>query len=208
MELYICDIRNLSDLKGINKLDKERRSRLYRYRRNEDRMRCLCAGLMLLHVLGVENAAAITASDTEKPVIDVGPWFNLSHSGNYVILAVDGSEVGADIEQVETYPKKVAEKVFMPSEQKWLLKQGNDEAFYRLWTGKEAVMKALGLGFRLPPESFEINPDSQEACCVCGRSWYLDWNHIDNHVICTASESPEKPDRIIMLTGKELLDVC
>lgn len=33
-------------------------------------------------------------------------------------------------------------------------------------------MKALELGFRLPPESFEIDPDSADPNLVCGRKWY------------------------------------
>jgi len=206
MKLYICDINNLLDLSGVELLEEDRRSRLYRYRRQEDRARCLAAGLMLRSVFGREAAANIGLSETGKPVLSGGPCFNLSHSGDFVVLLEDSQDIGVDVEQIAPWSQPVAERVFTEKEQMWLLTQPTDAAFYRLWTGKEAIMKALGLGFRLSPESFEILPDSAGPNLVCGRKWYLHWLEIQGHMLCTASERLEDTPVPIMLSKRELLN--
>ena len=206
MKLYICDINNLLDLSGVELLEEDRRSRLYRYRRQEDRARCLAAGLMLRSVFGKEAAANIRSTETGKPVLPGGPCFNLSHSGDFVVLLEDSQDIGVDVEQIAPWLQPVAERVFTEKERMWLLTQPTDAAFYRLWTGKEAIMKALGLGFRLAPESFEILPDSAGPNLVCGYSWYLHWLEIQGHMLCTASERPEDVPVPIVLSKRELLN--
>ncbi len=42
------------------------------------------------------------------------------------------------------------------------------EAFSRLWSAKEAYAKALGQGFRLPPESLVIEPGGKARFCPAG----------------------------------------
>jgi len=160
---------------------------------------------MLRSVLGKEAAARVELSPFGKPFLPDGPCFNLSHSGDKVVLIIGRQEVGIDVELVTPYSWAVVQKVFTEAEQAWLSGQGTDEAFFRLWTGKEAIMKALGLGFRLPPESFEIAPNGETPCTVCSRNWHLFWFEADHHMICTASEYPTKPDRPIPLTRTELL---
>jgi len=205
MRIFICDIRGLLDLSGVELLEQERRQRMFRYRRPEDRARCLAAGLMLRSVLGKDAAASISASGFGKSFLPGGPCFNLSHSGHKVVLLVGEQAVGVDVEYIAPYPAEVAGRVFTAAEQRWLLQQGTDEAFFRLWTGKEAIMKALGLGFQLPPESFEIAPDACSPQSVCGRRWHLHWLEADGHMICTASERPCRPAGPILLTPEDLL---
>ena len=205
VKLYISDIRELFDLSGVELLDEERRSRLYRYRQQEDRMRCLAAGLMLRCVFGKQAAARLSFSRFGKPTMPGGPDFNLSHSGDKVVLLTDEQAVGVDIERIEPYSRAVAQKVFTMSERAWLAQQSTDKAFFQLWTGKEAVMKALGLGFQLPPESFEICPDMSAPNPIGGRNWYLHWIEIENYMICTATEQPHVPEGPILLAGWELL---
>lgn len=205
MKLYICDIKEVLDFQGIELLDQQRRNRLFRYRRPEDQARCLTAGLMLRSVLGKEAAASMAATPLGKPFLQNGPCFNLSHSGEKVVLLTDDQEVGTDVEYITSYPCNVAKRVFTVPEQCWLERRATDEAFFQLWTGKEAIMKALGSGFQLPPESFEISPEPCVPSTVCGRKWYLHWMKVDGHMICTASERAISPDRPILLTKDDLL---
>jgi 4'-phosphopantetheinyl transferase len=82
--------------------------------------------------------------------------FNLSHSGSCVALAVARCEVGVDVERRRRLAAApaLAERIFHPREQAWLATQACfDDAFFRMWTLKEALLKAAGIGFSQPPEA-------------------------------------------------------
>jgi len=205
MNLYISDIANLLDLPGAELLTNARLTRMHRYIQREDKARCLAAGLMLRRVFGPDEAQRITVTPLGKPYLPDGPHFSLSHSGRLVVLLVDDCEAGVDVEQIAPYCPAVAQRVFSRREQMWLAMQENDEAFYQLWTGKESIMKALGLGFQLPPESFEILPDQPGPNPVLGHRWYLHWQKLDGHMLCCASSVPDAKTRISRLCREELL---
>nr|WP_323779389.1 4'-phosphopantetheinyl transferase superfamily protein [Amylibacter sp.] len=90
--------------------------------------------------------------------------FNLSHSENHAALAVVNSldndaEIGLDIQQYRPVEADVAKRFFSTTEQAELAQlpsaQWND-GFYRCWTRKEAIVKALGTGLTLELDSFDV----------------------------------------------------
>ncbi len=92
--------------------------------------------------------------------------FNLTHSGNFVCCAVTAAgEVGVDIETT-TFIKDVDGVVnrFFAAEEKAFFKtlaeHEKQPYFFRLWTIKEAYVKALGVGMSVPFDSFCINAES------------------------------------------------
>jgi 4'-phosphopantetheinyl transferase len=96
-----------------------------------------------------------------KPELD-GLHFNISHSGSRMAAAFscDGP-LGLDIEEISPrlHARDIAGRYFNTREREEL--ETTDEAeflrgFYRLWTAKEAVMKATSLGFALELSSIEI----------------------------------------------------
>jgi 4'-phosphopantetheinyl transferase len=97
----------------------------------------------------------IETGKTGKPAL-VGPgsgfYFNLAHSGDLVLVAVsEGEEVGIDVEQIHEKADLdlIARQFFAPHEADWLdslLPGPRLVSFYRLWTMKEAVLKAKGIG--------------------------------------------------------------
>lgn len=96
----------------------------------------------------------VTRTDTGKPVVTEGIHFNLSHSGELILLALsDERAVGVDIERKRAVPKvtAMAARWFDARERSDLdriLGQGAElsEAFLRVWSLKEARIKALGVG--------------------------------------------------------------
>ena len=98
-----------------------------------------------------------------------GPFFNLSHAGAHAALAVCAShEVGIDIEAPRTIEPGVARRFFSPSEVAALDEMPEEawqHGFFRVWTGKEAVIKATGDGLALELASFDVLP-ALEQCCV------------------------------------------
>ena len=88
--------------------------------------------------------------------------FNVSHSGRHGLVAVAfGKRVGVDIE-VRTSRRNLAapiEAAMGPDEQAELAALRGAERlrlFYRLWTFKEALIKALGTGFSADPSQFQV----------------------------------------------------
>lgn len=86
--------------------------------------------------------------------------FNLSHSGGLALIAVaNGTEVGADIEQIRDRRDipGLARRVFSEAERE--AAADSTRAFYRHWTAKEAYVKAIGHGLA-SLKSFEVLLDA------------------------------------------------
>ncbi len=130
-----------------------------------------------------------TAGPHGKPHIEGCPIrFNLSHSENLGLLAVTREmEVGVDIEHID--PRRagndIATRFFTPAEQQQLGRYTNDEritAFFRAWSRKEAVIKALGEGLACPLDSFDVSLDPHDAHLLELRRENADvaaWNMIN-----------------------------
>ena len=87
--------------------------------------------------------------------------FNLSHSGELAVVAVGQiSEIGVDVEQIRPMPdwEAIAMGVFHPAEIEWVRAAGDrrTEAFFHVWTAKEAYIKVSGSGLAHPLDSFAV----------------------------------------------------
>ncbi|QHS56283.1 4'-phosphopantetheinyl transferase superfamily protein [Mucilaginibacter sp. 14171R-50] len=73
--------------------------------------------------------------------------YNLSHSGDWILMAVATLPVGADVEYVDdAFPyHDILPDNFSPDEIAYI-GQGNPARFFTLWTRKEAILKATGQG--------------------------------------------------------------
>lgn len=109
---------------------------------------------LLQDYAGSAEAPTIERSTHGKPyVAGAGfPHFNLSHSGRCVVFAFCARhEIGVDVEAVSRRhaPLELATRFFAAEEAAALAALAEAEqgaAFMRLWTSKEAVLKALGQG--------------------------------------------------------------
>lgn len=162
MKLYRININNLDDPLGneefLNQVNEIRRKKVMRYHMPDDRKRSLAAGIIIKHILN-ENGLSencLSCSENGKPLAD-GLFFNVSHSGNYVVGVVSDCEVGCDIEKVSSAPMKVAQHYFSPGESEYINSEPDkDRAFFTIWTLKESYMKMTGQGLSLALDSFEI----------------------------------------------------
>ena len=110
---------------------------------------------VLAHYTGIPSASLEFARREQgKPYLANAPspiYFNLSHSGNFAVLAVTTlGEIGVDIETIR--PRNflaIAERYYHADELKQLLATPEAEReplFFKLWTLKEAFFKATGGG--------------------------------------------------------------
>ncbi len=215
MQVFYCSIAHFSEGDGLCYLPEYRLQKIQRYIKHEDRMRSLVAGLMLRAVLGEMAQENPLFSPMGKPYYAHAPSFNLSHAGQYVALAVatkEEQEVGVDIEELASGPVSfmdLAKKCFTVREIQWLEEKSssadNDavmEAFFAIWTAKESIMKASGLGFHLSPASFDVLEsvkNTYKPCFAVEKTWYLNRKSFENYTICTASNCiPSEPEFIFL----------
>lgn len=164
MKLYRINIKNFSDplqdQRLLNLIGVERRKKVLRYYRPDDRKRSLGAGIIIKKILN-ENGLSecdLKYSENEKPVVD-NRFFNISHAGDYVVGVLSDCEVGCDIEKNDNAPLEIAEHYFYSSELDYI-KTANDKnkAFFTFWTLKESYMKMTGRGMSLALDAFEVVP--------------------------------------------------
>ena len=86
-------------------------------------------------------------------------YTNLSHSGDYVVLAVGDSPVGIDVEHKNDKDFKVTKRMFTETEQSYILNgadiESSQQRFRDIWTINEAFLKCLGIGISVPLNTFE-----------------------------------------------------
>ncbi|MGQ9546213.1 MAG: 4'-phosphopantetheinyl transferase family protein [Dehalococcoidia bacterium] len=75
-----------------------------------------------------------------------GTYWSISHKPKCVAAVVSKDRVGIDIE--ETKPRNESLFAYLGADEEWQLAKKSWETFFRYWTAKEAVLKAIGLGVR------------------------------------------------------------
>lgn len=143
------------------------RQRAARFRHGVDARRYLAAHSGLRRILAgylrTTDAALEFRTDSEgKPRLrgHAGLEFNLSHSGDIGALAVAFDHpVGVDIERI-CVPLPDFQGILSPEEQEWLADLSEPQrqrGFYRAWTCKEAVAKAMGTGLTMAPDEIVVD---------------------------------------------------
>jgi 4'-phosphopantetheinyl transferase len=162
----------------LGKLPDDERERAERFRVESARRRFVLARTLLRRELSSRVGRAPDAlvfgvrphgkPHLVEPVCHPAPTFNLSHSGDLVVLAVAEVDVGADVESLRPVPnaEKLARRFFSPAECRAIAELDGafrDHAFLRVWTQKEAYLKGTGLGVGMRLREVETEPDPAAA---------------------------------------------
>lgn len=217
-ELERFDIEKMTQL-----LDCKRRQRINQIKRKEDRLRSIGAGLLLKYGYLQRGyteedweVLEIKEEKNGKPYVQDGEFhFSLSHSGEWILCAVDSQEVGIDIEQIKDYREKVAERFFSQIEVRKLQQeeiQNRRELFYQLWTAKESYTKLTGTGLTIPLSEVVCEVENNRIY-DCGQSEYAKIEYIDTIeqymiCVCVKEEETKIPKEVERLTGLQLLEGC
>jgi len=159
--IYFCDMKKFEHLyeECLALLTEKRRKKAEKLFNKNDALLSATAGLMLKELFG-EKAEEIEYNEHGKPFFEQGPFFSISHSRQYSVIAVSENEIGIDIEMHENPSKRLMERCFTEEEQEFA--EMSTENFLRIWTAKEAVLKFLGTGFSFSPKNFSVLPLSEE----------------------------------------------
>ncbi len=138
-------------------LSEERKKRVLRLKSSEAALKCMLTGLFLRY--GLEQTGEnslydrVLIGDNGKPFIRGNPlYFNLSHSGNYIVLLISDVPCGIDIQKKASYNERLCHRVMSRQEEALIREAENDERrallFTASWSGKEAFLKYTGDGIQ------------------------------------------------------------
>ncbi|NQY10027.1 MAG: 4'-phosphopantetheinyl transferase superfamily protein [Flavobacteriales bacterium] len=158
------------------------------YKFSADRNSRLLGRLMLMSAIkesGGDEALIDTWQRDEhnKPFISGWNNFNISHSGDYVVLAYGEDSMGIDVEQNSKDLATDLLQYFHKNEQKYILNSTDKKsAFYYVWVRKEALLKATGIGI--------VNGLDQHSCLsdsisISGTSWNVKSIELDLGYFCS-----------------------
>lgn len=142
-----------------------RKKRADRYMRHEDKLRCVAADGLLRYAVdkALHQSDFMVEQDSNgKPYLQgVADFhYNLSHSGQWVVIAYGATEVGVDVQSFKAVGiEGIARRSFTADEQAYVLGAAGNrqkERFFRIWTGKESYLKYLGTGMRQSLDSFSV----------------------------------------------------
>jgi 4'-phosphopantetheinyl transferase len=157
---HIWQINILSHLKHIdavsNLLSTDEQERANRYYREKDKQRFILARailrLLLARYLNQDAKQLIfEIGENKKPHVkgDSSLHYNVSHSGDYILIAISDSEVGIDVEQPDhnMHYEEIMHISYSQPEADFVKASADPrQTFYTLWTRKEALLKATAKG--------------------------------------------------------------
>ncbi len=165
----------------------ERASRL---RRGRSRIQYTATQCALHRLLGgyldlSPQSVELKRTGTGKPYVDprhgTTLGFNVSHSGRWALIAfARGREIGVDLEAHRSLDAmSLARRFFCDSEALRLADTDEDlrsKRFFDLWTAKEALVKAMGIGIAGNLKRFEVITEPEMSWRdVTGRAELSRW---------------------------------
>ena len=119
------------------------------------------------------------------PLPSAGVYWSLTHKSAFVAGVAAAAAVGIDIEQVRSPSKGLWRRIAAVPE--WRLSRGRagPDLFYRVWTAKEAVLKAESVGLRaLSRCKITAVPNRHHMRLAFDRRrWTVAHYYLDDHVV-------------------------
>lgn len=152
-------------------ISQERQERIAKMAVNGDKIRSLFAELLIRYEvseqLGADfNLLEFGKNEFGKPFIigKNGYDFSVSHSARAVAFAGVSSRVGVDIERIRRRKSGFSKRFFAENEIKFIEESETpDEAFFEIWTKKEAYSKMLGKGLAAGFSSFDVTGNALDC---------------------------------------------
>jgi len=172
----------------------------------------LVAGGPLSHSQVIRNQDGkpmLVNSDGQSPI-----EVSLSHSGPLALVGIsDLGEIGVDLEFRTTRRSisEIAAFAFGPQERR-MVESAGPNAFYRIWTLREALAKACGLGFPMLADGRDYFAHAHETGTwqseIDGRRWLFSSGELPGDyafAVAIALCSPVDADCAADLTPRQLV---
>ena len=121
--------------------------------------------------------------DRNIPLPFHGTFWSLSHKPRFVAAVVGPAPIGIDIEEIT--PRTEGLHDYIASKAEWALADRSWETFFRFWTAKEAVLKAVGVGLaHLKKARIDAILDTDNLIVdYASRPWHVGHFRFRNHIV-------------------------
>lgn len=178
---FIQETLNLSKLLNRDELDRAERFHFPIHQERFTITRGLLRKTLSLYTGISPETLIFHYGEHGKPFLannDTDLRFNVSHSHDMAVFAFTvHKEIGVDVEKTEaSFKESVAKRFFSPDEYTELMQLPETErvvAFYKIWSRKEALIKALGKGLYTPLDSFTVSSQKDSQSVLCHAEHYL-----------------------------------
>ncbi|WP_177223744.1 4'-phosphopantetheinyl transferase family protein [Butyrivibrio sp. INlla21] len=213
MQVYVLDaLKEFSDKRfeeALKYVDEAQRENILRFHFDADKKRSL-AGLLLSYY-AIFTGFGLAPKDITfdknkygKPFVkdrdDI--FYNISHSGNYVVCAIGSSPVGIDVQEHKSADLNIADRFFSKEEKEALALETSEDAkrklFYDLWSLKEAYIKCIGIGLSKPLNEFGIIKKNgiyklYEDDAELNDYYFKKYDIAENYSLCACSKDDSFP---------------
>ncbi|MEC7815571.1 MAG: 4'-phosphopantetheinyl transferase superfamily protein [Pseudomonadota bacterium] len=130
---------------------------------------------------------------TEAPA---GLHLSLSHSHGLTACAVATGPIGLDLEPADrrTDWARVAKRWFTPVEQAWLFQDNDPSAFLKVWTLKEAWLKATGRGIAGNLQTLEVRRGFELYGDQADQTWQASCFYVEGFLLTLVHPADRWPD--------------
>lgn len=218
VRVYASDISTVPVDGWYERMPQSRKVKIDKLKREDDRKRGILSYALL--EIGMEDLAndlgddvtkfvdgglpEICTDENGKPYFADSPVrFNISHSGDRVMVAISSQDVGCDVEKRCSNAESVAKRFFHEKEYAAIAAANDDirdDLFRTLWTLKESVVKCSGQGLRIELGSFCTTDDDgriRKSITVDGTDYHMHTYEIGDgysYSVCSVYDNIE--DRI------------
>ena len=148
----------------------------------------LLAGILIYNNLGVEEDE-LKNNSLNKPYIENGLYFNVSHSKEYIVFVKSEGKIGIDIELIDENNMSILDYVFNKSEKEYIENGKDDfsciERLTKLWTIKESLFKASGTEERIEPRDIVVS--NEKRICFLDNTYNVCSLKEFGHIISVSS---------------------
>ncbi|MCF8403415.1 MAG: 4'-phosphopantetheinyl transferase superfamily protein [Bacteroidales bacterium] len=197
-------------------------SGILKYKNESSLRRTLLGEVLSRKLLGIKlnfscKEIDVNKSGKGKPFIknNNSIFFNISHSGDWIVCAISSKDVGIDVEKIKKPVYRIAERYFSKEERAALSRLDEPEKtvyFFDLWTLKESYLKMLGKGLTKSLGSFTISRENAhfkiiESGYELKKVFFMQYNFDKDYTVSVCSNGDQFAEHITILSLNELLDL-
>ncbi|MCM3598069.1 4'-phosphopantetheinyl transferase superfamily protein [Metabacillus idriensis] len=204
----------------IDYISPTKKAKLSKFKNISDSYRTLLSEILIRKIaidsFNIENSEIIIEFTAHgKPFIENNPfYFNISHSGKWIVAIIGNTEVGIDVEEIKPIDLSIADYCFSRKESAYLQEKKTSEkliSFYNTWTLKECFIKYVGQGLSIPLNSFSIMNQPEgiyiEQSVTSQTPFFKQYNIDPLHTIAACSNNNNFPKDLTVINYNDLLTI-